>query len=118
VILGFGINVGPSAYPPELRDRVASLEGELGRPVDRGEVCAAALVAIARRYDDLIAGRFDAILDDWRRRAPASRGARVRWDGPDGPRSGVTAGIDGHGALLVRDGDAIDRVVAGEVLWD
>ena len=118
MILGFGINVSPSAYPPELRDRVASLEGELGRPVDRGDLCAASLAALARRYEDLIAGRFDAILDDWRRRAPGSRGARVRWDGPDGPRAGVTAGIDDSGALLVRHGDAIQRLVAGEVLWD
>lgn len=118
VILGFGINVSASAYPPELRDRVASLEGELGRPVDRGEVCAASLVALARRYEGLRAGQFDAILDDWRRRAPGSRGARVRWDGPDGPRTGVTAGIDDSGALLVRHGDAIQRLVAGEVFWD
>jgi hypothetical protein len=29
----------------------------------------------------------------------------------------VTAGIDGEGALLVRVGDRIERIVAGEVRW-
>ena len=34
VILGFGINLGPAAYPPELADRATSIEVELGRAVD------------------------------------------------------------------------------------
>jgi hypothetical protein len=34
-----------------------------------------------------------------------------------GVTSGVTAGIDDEGALLVLVGDRIERVVAGEVTW-
>src|SRR3954471_8791391 len=34
VILGFGINLGPAAYSPELSQRATSIEVELGRPVD------------------------------------------------------------------------------------
>jgi BirA family biotin operon repressor/biotin-[acetyl-CoA-carboxylase] ligase len=34
IVLGYGINVSPAAYPPELRDRATSLESELGRHVD------------------------------------------------------------------------------------
>ena len=79
-MLGYGINVGAAAYPPELRDRATSLESELGRPVDRATLLAETLAALARRYDDLLAGRFDAILDAWRARAPAARGARVDVD--------------------------------------
>ncbi len=118
VVLGFGINVSAAAYPPELRERATSLESELGRAADRAMVCAESLAALARRDQDLMAGRFDAILDGWRRRAPGSRGARVRWEDAAGPRTGVTAGIDDRGALLVRTGDAVQRLVAGEVLWD
>ena len=36
------------------------------------------------RYDDLLDGRFDAILDAWRGRAPAASGARVTWTTPHG----------------------------------
>jgi len=118
VVLGFGINVRQAAYPPELAERVTSLETELGRVVDRAALCAEALAALARRYDDLMAGRFDAILDEWRRRAPGSHGARVRWDTVTGSATGITAGIDESGALLVQTGDTVERLVAGEVLWD
>jgi len=118
VVLGFGINVSPAAFPSDLADRVTSIEGELGRPIDRGLVCAESLAALAARYDDLMTGRFDAILDAWTRRAPGSHGAGVRWHDHTGHHAGVTAGIDAQGALLVRTGDALQRLVAGEVLWD
>jgi BirA family transcriptional regulator, biotin operon repressor / biotin---[acetyl-CoA-carboxylase] ligase len=117
VTVGYGINVAASAFPDELSDRATSLESELGRQIDRAPLLAETLAALAQRYDDLLAGRFDAILDGWRRRAPASRGAAVSWTTPQGVVSGQTAGIDSDGALLVRRGDAIERIVGGEVNW-
>ena len=117
VVLGYGINVGPMAYPPELRDRATSLETELGRSVDRAMVCVETLTALARRYADLLEGRFDAILDAWRARSPGSRGSRVSWQSASGPAQGITAGIDDRGALLVQVGDRLERLVAGEVTW-
>ena len=117
VVLGYGINVGGLAFPRELGDRATSLESELGRPVDRAQLWIETLAALSRRYEDLLDGRFDAILDAWRDRAPASRGARVTWNTPEGPGCGVTDGIDDGGALLVRVGDRTERIVAGEVAW-
>ena len=117
VVLGYGINVGSMAYPPELSDRATSLELELGRSVDRARLWVETLAAMSRRYEDLLDGRFDAILDAWRDRAPTSRGARVTWNTPGGPRSGVTDGIDDRGALLVRVGNRTERIVAGEITW-
>ena len=117
VVVGYGINVGKQAFPPDLGARATSLESELGREVDRAALCAATLAAIARRYRDLGDGRFDAILDAWRARSPSSRGARVTWRVPAGQQFGVTEGIDADGALLVRVGDAVERIVGGEVIW-
>jgi len=121
VVLGYGINVGPMAYPPELSDRATSLESELGRPIDRAALCAETLAAVARRYDDLLEGRFDAILDAWRNRAPGCRDARVTWEATSGadaaPRLGTTAGVDDWGALLVRVAGRVERIVAGELTW-
>ena len=117
VVIGYGINVRPAAYPPELRDRATSLESELGRPIDRVQLFIETLVALARRYADLLRGEYDAILDAWRQRAPASVGTRVMWATPSGVRSGVTAGIDDHGALLVQTGGRVERIVAGELTW-
>jgi BirA family biotin operon repressor/biotin-[acetyl-CoA-carboxylase] ligase len=117
VVLGFGINVGPMAYPPELATPATSLESELGRAVDRAHLFGESLAALAARYEDLLHGRFDAILDAWRRRATGSSGAHVTWESPAGTLSGITAGIDDRGALLVRNGDRIERIVSGEVVW-
>jgi len=118
VVLGYGINVGPMAYPPDIAHRATSLESELGRPIDRHQLFAETLSALARRYDDLLDGRFDAILDAWRRRAPTATGARVTWAGAEGARTGIAQGIDDHGALLVRTGDRTERIVSGELQWE
>jgi BirA family biotin operon repressor/biotin-[acetyl-CoA-carboxylase] ligase len=117
VTLGYGINVNPMSYPPELTNRATSLETELGREIDRGLVFAETLAGLSKRYDDLLAGRVDAILDAWRARAAGASGSRVAWTTPAGERQGVTAGIDSRGALLVKVGDSIERIVAGELTW-
>jgi len=128
VVLGYGINVRAALYPPELGNRATSLESELGRHVDRSLLLVESLASLSRRYDDLIEGRFDAILDAWRARAPGHRGALVVFTRftaaassagatASGPVSGLTAGIDDEGALLVLVGDRIERIVAGEVTW-
>jgi BirA family biotin operon repressor/biotin-[acetyl-CoA-carboxylase] ligase len=118
VVVGYGVNVTATSFPPDLRDRATSLESELGRSCDRATLFAETLAALDARYADLLEGRFDAILDAWRRRAPAAHGARVTWTAPGGPASGVTAGIDDDGALLVRAGERIERIVAGELTWE
>ncbi|HZT77066.1 MAG TPA: biotin--[acetyl-CoA-carboxylase] ligase [Vicinamibacterales bacterium] len=117
VVLGFGVNVARAAYPPDVADRATSLETETGGAVDRERVLQASLAAIARRYDDLLTGRFDVILDAWRARAPNAIGARVTWMSGTGPVDGVTDGIDADGALRLRIGDRVERVVAGEIVW-
>jgi BirA family biotin operon repressor/biotin-[acetyl-CoA-carboxylase] ligase len=117
VVLGYGLNVLATAFPPELVDRATSLESALGRVVDREALLAETLAALSQRYDDLLDGRFDAILDAWRRRAPAASGTRVAWTTNSGTLSGVTQGIDDHGALLVRVDDRLERIVSGELHW-
>jgi BirA family transcriptional regulator, biotin operon repressor / biotin---[acetyl-CoA-carboxylase] ligase len=117
VVLGYGINLNAAAYPANLRDRVTSLESAIGRRVDRPQVLAETLAALAGRYADLLDGRFDAILDAWRALAPAATGCRVSWHDGSRERSGVTAGIDDHGAQLVQTEAGIERIVGGEVTW-
>jgi len=117
VVLGYGINLRLMAYPPELRDRVTSIEVECGSPVDRAPVLVETLAALHYRYNELLEGRFDAILDAWRRRAPSAVGARVSWTDASGPRSGLTAGIDDRGALLVATDGGVARIVGGELDW-
>ena len=117
VILGFGINLRPAAYPPELVDRATSIETELGRPADGALVLAETLAIFAGSFDQLVAGDARQVLTRWRELAPSSRGAPVEWDGPDGIVAGVSDGIADDGALLVRVADRVERIISGEVRW-
>jgi BirA family biotin operon repressor/biotin-[acetyl-CoA-carboxylase] ligase len=117
VVLGIGINVRTSAYPPALAAQTTSLEAELGRPIDRGLVLVETLAALAARYEDLREGRFGAILSAWRGHARSLAGAAIEWDGPQGVVQGLAMDVDADGALLARSGDAVTRLVAGEVRW-
>jgi BirA family biotin operon repressor/biotin-[acetyl-CoA-carboxylase] ligase len=119
VVLGYGINVLSAAYPPEIADRATSIEGELGRPVDRAAVFAESLASLAERLRELSAGGFGAILDRWRALSPSSVGHRVEVVSRAGWLEATTAGVDDDGALLVTDGpgQAPRRVIAGEVRW-
>ena len=117
IILGFGVNLQPAAYPADLASRATSIEAESGRPADRAMILGEILASVAERYGALRAGRFDAILSAWRRLAPSLSSARVEWDSPDGVRRGLVDGIDDQGALLVRVGGRIERLIAGEIRW-
>jgi BirA family biotin operon repressor/biotin-[acetyl-CoA-carboxylase] ligase len=117
VILGFGINVRPVTYPPEVAHRATSIEAELGRPVDRGLLLAKAMENLAACRDALRGGDIAGVLARWRRLSPGAVGARVEWRTPAGFVTGRTAGLDDDGALLVERDGRIERVVAGEVIW-
>ena len=117
VILGFGVNLRPAAYPPELAGRVTSIEAELDRPTDRAMILAEILSALASRHADLRQGRFGAILSAWRTRVPLLRGAPVEWETPHGLQRGRAEDVDATGALLVRVNGRIERLIAGEVRW-
>ena len=112
VIIGVGLNLQPAAYPPDVSARATSIEVELGRPVDRGELFAAVLIALWDRLALLQQSPGD-ILQAWRRASPSAIGTRLEWDG----RHGVTAGVDESGALLVTAAGRTERIIAGELRW-
>jgi BirA family biotin operon repressor/biotin-[acetyl-CoA-carboxylase] ligase len=117
IVLGFGLNLRAAAYPPALADKATSIELETSRPPDRGLIFVQVLGAFAARYGDLQASRFDAILSAWRRLAPSLPSSWVEWDSPGGVVRGRAEDIDQQGALLVRVGGKVERLIAGEVRW-
>ena len=117
VILGFGINLRPAAYPPELADRATSIETELGRAADGPLVLAETLGVLASVFDQLTTGHAHLVLARWRDLAPSSRGARVEWESAAGMLGGISEGIADDGALLVRVGDHVERIISGELRW-
>lgn len=112
VIIGVGLNMRPAAYPPEVSQRATSLEGELGRPADRGRLLAELLLGLWDRLVELGRSPGD-ILQSWRAASPSAIGTHVEWDG----HRGVTAGVDDAGALLVKTAAGTERIIAGELHW-
>jgi BirA family biotin operon repressor/biotin-[acetyl-CoA-carboxylase] ligase len=117
VVLGFGINVLPAAYPSDVAVRATSLEGELGRRVDRGLVFVECLSALAQRYGDLLHDRNGDVIAAWRARAATTLRRRVRFETAGAQIEGVAEDVDETGALLVRTSSATIRVTSGEVNW-
>ena len=117
VILGLGINISRASYPPDLADRASSVETELGRAVEPWTVLAEVLAALTVELDALASGDASALLARWRRLAPSAIGTVVECETSAGRASGVASGIADDGALLVRVGNRVERVIAGEVVW-
>jgi BirA family transcriptional regulator, biotin operon repressor / biotin---[acetyl-CoA-carboxylase] ligase len=117
VILGFGVNILPVAFPPEVASRATSIEGELGRPIDRGLLLANALERLSACREAIRRGEIGELLARWRRMSTGAVGARVEWRTPHGTLTGRTAGLAEDGALLIERDGQVERVVAGEVIW-
>ena len=117
VVVGFGINLLPAAYPSDVAARATSIEAELGRQVDRGLVLAECLASLRARYDELGSGRSAAVIEAWRVRAQATFGRAVEWDTPDGRGHGIAETVDDTGALIVRSDAVLTRIISGEVRW-
>ena len=117
VVLGFGINILRAAYPADVAARATSIESELGRYVDRGLVLAESLAALSNRYRMLRSGAAADVIAAWRRRAATQMGRTVEWDVEGVSHQGRAEDIDATGALLVRVGDQIVRVISGELRW-
>jgi BirA family biotin operon repressor/biotin-[acetyl-CoA-carboxylase] ligase len=107
-VLGIGLNVAtePDEFPDELRGMATSLRAAgsaLPSP-------AAALALLLPALDEWLAAPSAAVLDAWRER-DALRDRPVSWNGG----SGVAAGVDDDGSLLVQTDDGVVALRAGEV---
>jgi len=119
LVVGVGINVTSAAHPPDVAARAASIEGELGRSVDRASLVVECLDQLRRLAETLRTGRGPDLLRQWREwSAPGWQDAEVRW--MDGGREvrGIARDVDDDGALLVERDGRRERVIAGEVVWE
>jgi BirA family transcriptional regulator, biotin operon repressor / biotin---[acetyl-CoA-carboxylase] ligase len=113
-VIGVGINLIRTAYPPGIAERATSISVELGRAVDAALIFVECLAALAERIAQLVAGNSAAVLSRWLELSPSATGARVQCEGSV---SGVTAGISDEGALLVRTAAGTERIRSGQVRW-
>jgi BirA family biotin operon repressor/biotin-[acetyl-CoA-carboxylase] ligase len=108
-VIGVGINLNHESFPSEIEMVATSLRRESGAAVSREAV----LAALLRRLDDeirLLLSNEDELLKRFAAASSWVRGKRVRVD-EGGGYTGVTAGLDTRGFLLVDGDDGLRRTV-------
>lgn len=121
VIVGLGVNLRRSAYPPEIADRATSIAEECAVEIDRDVLATACRSALEEALASVRAHGPSQVLDHWRVfGAAALDRAPVRWRDAEGERRGTTVDLDQDGALVVRamGMPQTERIVSGEVVWE
>ncbi|MGD9563817.1 MAG: biotin--[acetyl-CoA-carboxylase] ligase [Pyrinomonadaceae bacterium] len=116
VIVGIGINLRSSNFPPEIANSATSLE-ELVGPSSVEALTASLIKYLAYFYDVLHHNNGNAlVIDEWRRRSTYFSGKSVRVSVGNEILTGMTDGLEPNGALRVkRDDGTVVIVQAGDV---
>ena len=116
VVIGIGINVNidVSEFPEELSAIATSVSAEVGSKIDRVGLLSAILKHLEKSYTEAIQNGFGRLLDEWRAQS-ITLGQEVDVIGSNRKFSGTAVNIDDDGALLVKKGDTLERVLAGDV---
>lgn len=114
-VLGVGINVHHLSFPPEIASVATSLQLEGARRVSRQALLIAFLRALDRELDELDReyaglGSGASLLTRFSEASSWVRGKRVQVP-EEGGYTGLTAGLDARGFLLVEDDDGTQRTV-------
>ena len=102
LIIGIGINVNHSAFPPELAEIATSLRIATGREHSREKLLNKLIKAIDEHLDTLMHSGKDAVLRAFTRASSYVRGRRVI---VDESAKGTTDGLDPQGFLILRRDD-------------
>ncbi len=117
VIVGIGVNLNTprAAFPRELRERATSLQAVTGTRVDRARFTGRLLAALEARYGRFVSAGFSSVRSEWESYSCLT-GTEVRVASAAGEVAGRVLGLDDDGTLrLAGPGDAVVRIVAGEV---
>ena len=118
-VIGIGINVNQGRFPAELSSQATSLRLEANRQIAREDLLVEVLQCLRDEIDALIRSEsFTAACAEILRRLETKstwiRGKQVFVDEAGG-YTGVTAGLDEKGFLLVQTDDGERRVLSGGV---
>lgn len=114
-VLGVGINVHHGSFPPEIASLATSLQREGAQTVSRQTLLIAFLRTLDRELDELDReyaglGASASLLTRFAEASSWVQGKRVRVP-EEGGYTGLTAGLDARGFLLVDDDDGTRRTV-------
>jgi len=117
VVVGVGINLKTSNFPPEIADTATSIADETHQPVTFEELSAGLTRYIGYFYP-MLSGEDGPgqIIEEWRRRSSYFSGKPVRVVLEGESVHGITDGLEPNGALRLRKKDGQILIVqAGDV---
>lgn len=112
VIVGIGLNVNTTAFPPEVSDTATSLALETGHPISRAEVLAAIIKNLSVRRHQ-IGSDFHQIIDAIRLRCVLT-GNPISLLTSSGPRSGIVEKISSKGELVLQTSSGIETFLQAD----
>jgi BirA family biotin operon repressor/biotin-[acetyl-CoA-carboxylase] ligase len=117
LVLGIGINLAPSAFPPEVHEIATSVQLEIGKVPELETILRHLMLALEHRYEMLQSEHGgEVILRDWSERSSYASGKRIRVAGGQELLEGITRGLESDGALRVETDEGEIRIVrAGDV---
>lgn len=116
VVIGIGINVNMEEFPEEIRETATSLRMECERKINRSSLIAAFGEAFEEYYEQFMkSGDLSLLMEEYNQYL-VNCGKKVKIIDPAGEYTGVSAGINAQGELLVTDEEGSLRTVrSGEV---
>lgn len=117
VVVGIGINVNQTGFPPDLMSIATSLRIATGTEWSRVELCGALLKSMDREYRNLLEnpGARGSILQRFQQRSSSVQGRQVQIQ-DNASLEGVTEGLDASGFLQVRTAQGLRTVLSGTVV--
>jgi BirA family biotin operon repressor/biotin-[acetyl-CoA-carboxylase] ligase len=120
VVAGIGINFDLPVrlvrdYASRWAQRAVDLGKLVAKPPSRETVSAALIDQLVESLLLFETRGFSPFVDAWRQ-YDWLRGREITVEQADGPVSGTAHGIDNDGALLLRDGNSVSRVISGSIV--
>ncbi len=111
-VVGIGLNVNTTGFPPGVSEIATSLRIETSRVFSRAEVLGEIIRKFAGRRRQ-IDHDFDGLLSAVRLRCVLT-GNQATLTTPSGPRVGTVEGIAAGGELLLRTGNGLERLIQAD----
>lgn len=117
IVVGIGINLKSSAFPPELKETATSIEAETSQTIDVDKLLETLTHSLSIYCEILYgAGGAENIRREWTKRSSYAFGKQVLVRLENETIRGATRGIEADGALRIEQADgAIKTVRAGEI---
>ncbi len=116
IVLGIGVNLNSQLkdLPAEVAEIATSLRLARGQPVPRALFTAALFTKLEQWFDRWADDGFEPVRLAWKRLS-STIGQEVMVRGEKQELRGIAEDIDANGALMLRVGDRLERVLAGDV---